>query len=143
MPTFDHDYAESLIKRLRAPLPSITQRAHLAHHFTRTLQYSRGLGPLVPDRSSWFSRSLLKPLVLMKLLPVIEVLTDNFENLRFFADESTAIDHLAEELHLYLALVQADEITPAVHPHLGPFSIDDWARWHVAHFEHHLTTVNG
>jgi len=146
MPTFDHDYAEGLIKRLRgqnSTIPSNTaSKTRLAHHLTRTLQYSRGRGPHVPDSSSWFSRGLLKPLVLMRLLPVVEVFSDVCEDLSPPADESAALEHLADELHLYLALVQADEFMPAAHPYLGPFSIDDWARWHVAHFEHHLNFAN-
>lgn len=143
MPSFDHNYAEELLRRLSNHSNSCADRQNacgsVAHHFYLTLQYSRGLGPTLPDSSTWLSRSIIKPLVLSRILPVVEIFGPNTPfAIEQNSDGKTYLSCLAKELEVYLSLVQADELEPVPHPKLGPFEIDDWARWHVAHFEYHL-----
>lgn len=148
MQSFDHNYAEELILRLSSH-PGVrgadlqNTGGSLAHHFCVTLQYSRGLGPVLPDSSTWLSRSVLKPLVLSRILPIVEIFGQNALLPRPEKhDDKADLSRLANELEIYLSLVQADEFVPVPHPKLGPFGIDDWARWHVAHFEHHLKQLS-
>ena len=145
MQSFDHDYVEKLIGRLSA-LGGVPRRKllplsvdALAEHLSETLRYSMGRGPSLCDRSTWFSRTVRKPLVLSGILPVAEVMDHRVATLSARSRwDGTAIETLHAQLEEYLGLVQADELEPAPHPELGPFDIDDWARWHVVHFEHHL-----
>lgn len=142
MQHFDGDYVEWVLERMgRAPRPSTGEvcpaavMAHLRHSVERSL----GRVPREPFRGTWFSVRVLGPLVLGGWLPfpeddaVIPLLSDGA-----MEGETAALKAVLEE---YLALVQADELPPGTHPLYGPLDVAGWERFHLRHFEHHLSRL--
>lgn len=143
MQHFDGDYVEWVLERIgRAPRRSSTGEvspaavmAHLRHSMERSL----GRVPPEPFRGTWFSMHVLGPLVLGGWLPFPEdgvgmpPLSD-----AAMERETAALKAVLEE---YLALVQADELPTGTHPLYGPLDVAGWERFHLRHFEHHLSRL--
>ncbi len=140
MRSFDHDYADELIERLRQipegakPQWGSMTREQLYAHLADVLRYSMGRGGPPEDQSTWFSRHLVKPLFLSGLLRIPK-------NIKVPGLESMPdgdLETLQAVLEDYLHMVQAGELEPCPHVYFGMLDVDSWARMHVAHFEHHL-----
>ena len=145
MREFDHDYVDEMMRRLSnlrpdtKPLWGQMSAPSMVQHVITAMRYSMGQGGRVPDGSTWFTRNIIRPLLLHGLVgiprgyrppQVWETL-----HLALPGDDTETLHALLEE---YLALVQAGELVPPPHPVLGPIGIDGWARLHVMHFEHHM-----
>jgi len=143
MEHFDHDYLDRLLFRLGLIEPSAKPAwgrmtpPGLVAHFAEALLYSMGRLGQLPDAGNWFTRKVLKHAILRGLVAIPRnVQAPPYAG----ADERAAADKdaLHALLEEYLALVQAGELAPQRHPLFGPLTIDEWARLHVRHFEHHL-----
>ena len=145
MQHFDHDFVTNVVERLKA----LAESTHpswgrltpdgLICHLADTLRYSMGRGPTLIDRSTWFTRRILGPLVLHGLLPIPKnvkaAIPEEGQEWRSPPSDLETLHALLEE---YLTLVQAGELIPPPHPAFGNIGIDGWARMHVLHFAHHL-----
>lgn len=144
MKDFDHDYVEDLLERLKSikldarPAWGSLTRDGVIAHFTDTIRYSMGrLGDLT-DGSNWLSRSILKFLILNRIVSIPKnVKAPPYENNPAFA-RGGDLETLHAVLDEYLNLVQAGELEPKPHPFFGELGVDGWARMHVLHFEHHF-----
>lgn len=146
MQHFDTDYAERLCERLksipedRQPLWGTLTRRALIEHFVWALRHAMGRSLAVPECGTWFTRTIIKPLILNGLLSIprnIQLpkqLTSQGIQMREPGDMET-LQALLEE---YLSRIQDDDLVPYPHPFFGKMEIDEWDRLHVIHFEHHL-----
>lgn len=144
MDHFDHDYLDRLLFRLGRIKPEATPAwGHMTPpgvvaHFAETLLYSMGRMGQLPHNGNWFTRKLLKPAILGGLVAIPK----NVQAPPYASPAKRPpadMDTLHTLLEEYLALVQAGELAPQTHPLFGPLTIDEWARLHIRHFEHHLT----
>jgi hypothetical protein len=143
----DHDYVEEVVGLL-AGLPAgarprwgTMNRDQLIEHFNWAVRYPMGRAAPVPDVSGWFTRRVVKPVLLSGLVPMPrnvrlpKALARQGVTLR----EPGDLETLHAVLEEYVALVQADELQPRPHPVFGPLGVDEWDRLLVLHFEHHLS----
>jgi oxepin-CoA hydrolase/3-oxo-5,6-dehydrosuberyl-CoA semialdehyde dehydrogenase len=141
---FDHDFVEEVVRRVSRLRPD-TKPAwgamtppEMIGHLIESIQYSMGRGPNFAIETNWFKRRLLAPLVLNGILKIPK-------NIKAPRPPDAGpipagdVETLHAVLEDYLALAQADELTPAPHPAFGVIGVDGWAKMHVHHFEHHLT----
>ncbi len=137
---FDHDYAEEVLERLSSIPPDAKPRwggltrEQLYAHLTNALRYSMGRSGEPMNHSTWLSRNIIGPLILHGLLRIPKNV--RIPGLGDIPDGS--LETLQAVTEDYLNLVQADEFDPFPHVYFGDLGVDDWARLHVAHFEHHL-----
>jgi hypothetical protein len=106
-------------------------------HLIGSIRYSMAKAPLQPDRSNLLTRAVVRPLLLAGLVPMPKNLSAERRGLTTLSAPGD-VETLHAVLEEYLGLVQTGELSPPAHPALGPMSVDDWARIHVVHFEHHL-----
>ena len=143
MQHFDGDYVEWVLERigraLRRSLTGEVSPAAVMAHLRHSMERSLGRVPPEPFRGTWFSMHVLGPLVLGGWLPFPEdgvampPLSD-----AAMERETAALKAVLEE---YLALVQADELPTGTHPLYGPLDVAGWERFHLRHFEHHLSRL--
>ena len=143
MRSLDHDYVEEVMARLgriqadAQPAWGALTRDRLVAHLVGAVRFSMGRLGAMPDQGTWFTRRIMKPLVLNGIVRIPK----NVRTRGAARQTPGGIDNL-ETLHAlleeYLQLVQADELTPPPHPIFGPLDVDEWAKMHVRHFEHHL-----
>lgn len=141
---FDHDYVADVIRRLSSIRPDATPAwgtltpQGMVAHLADTVRYAMGRGGSLPDSSSWFSRNIVRPLILSGMVRIpknIKAPEPLKRDPRLSGGDIETLHALLDE---YLSLVQAGEFDPKPHPYLGDIGIDGWARMHVLHFEHHL-----
>lgn len=141
MEEFDHDYVTRLLFRLgqlkqdaRPKWGKMTAQ-DMVRHLAQSLKYSMGRLGRLTDRSNAVTRRIVKPTILNRIVSIPK----NLKGMPLSADaESENLETLHALLEEYLALVQAGELHPSPHPVLGPMDVDEWARLHVLHFEHHM-----
>lgn len=142
MSLFDHDYVAEVVRRLGQLGPDAQPswgsftRADLVRHLAAAIRFSMGKGRPVEDRSTWWRRNVVAPLIMRGVLRLPRNVT--FPQMNAAVREQDDLETLHALLEDYLNLVQADELRPAIHPHFGDIGVDGWARLHVVHFEHHL-----
>ena len=126
MRAFDHDYAEEVIARL-ARIPENAQprwgrltRDQLYAHLTNALRYSMGRSGEPLNKSTWYSRNVIRPLLFLGVLripknvkiPGLEKIPDgDLETLQAVMDD-------------YLNLVQSDELEPYPHIFFGELDVN-------------------
>ncbi len=146
MQHFDSDYGAEVIARIsripdgQRPRWGTLRREDLPGHFIWALRHAMGASDRIPDCSNWRLRVLVKPLVLLGVLPMPRNLhlPQALEDQGIKPIDGGSIETLQAVMDKYLHLVQADELAPAAHPFFGPLDVDGWDRLHVCHFEHHL-----
>ncbi|HDP34636.1 MAG TPA: DUF1569 domain-containing protein [Candidatus Hydrogenedentes bacterium] len=146
MQHFDSDYGEQLLERITripedaTPRWGAMRRKDLIEHFVWVLRHAMGRSNRVPDCSNWFSRSIIKFMILNGIAPIPKNthLPALLRNQGVTLQETGDLETLQAIIEEYLHLVQADELTPAPHPYFGPLTVDDWDKLHIRHFEHHL-----
>lgn len=144
MRAFDHDYVLEVVRRVENLKPSakpawgVMAPAEMVGHLVETLRYSMGRGQEYEDIGNWFTKVVLRRLLRWGLLRIPK----NIKAPRAPGMPPTPAPSDAETLHAvleeYLSLVQAGELAPVRHPVLGDLDVDEWARLHVLHTEHHL-----
>jgi hypothetical protein len=112
----------------------------LVEHLTWILRHSMGRSLHVPDYSTFFARTVAKKMTLcgLRSLPKNMTLPAHLVKQGIVNREEGDLESLQAVMEEYLALVQAGEFEPAPHPYYGIMTIDEWDRFHVLHFEHHL-----
>jgi hypothetical protein len=144
MRTFDHDYAEEVLTRLKnvpqdaTPCWGYLTRDQLYAHLTNALRYSMGRSGEPVNNSNWFSRNIIRPLLLWGVLRIPKNV--KIPGLDQIPDGD--LETLQAVIEDYLSLVQADEFEPYPHIFFGELDVDKWGRLHVVHFEHHLRQFN-
>lgn len=141
---FDHDFVVEVIGRFQRVKSDAKPRwgaltaDRMVAHLIDSVRYSMGKAGNLPDRSNWFTRRVLGPLILRGIVRIPRNVKgstlDGFSTPAAQADVET----LHAVLEDYLSLVQAGELEPKPHPVFGAIGVDGWARLHVLHFEHHL-----
>ena len=146
MRDFDGDYIDEAIARLEAieadarPRWGRLDRDGLIEHLIWALMHSMGRSHKVPFMGNALTLWVIGPLVTRGFLPIPKnlQLPKRFRKEGITAREPGTLEDLKDLLRTYLALVQADELEPALHPGFGDIGVDGWARMHVLHFEHHF-----
>lgn len=146
MQHFDSDYAERLCARLQAipadaePLWGKLRRPGLIRHFVWSIKHAMGRSTAVPDCSTWFTRQVLKPLLLKRYvaIPRNVRLPEQLSRQGIETAEPGDLETLQALMEEYLRRIQDDDLVPYPHPFLGKLDIDEWDQLHVLHFEHHL-----
>ena len=151
MDHFDSNYAQQLIERIKqipedaVPLWGVMKRKELIEHFIWSLQHIMGRSTRVPDFGTWFSRAILKKLIINGIVPIPKnaTLPPQLAERGVVAKEPGDLETFHAIVEEYLQLVQADELVPAPHfaqidPFFGPLTIDEWDKLAIKHFEHHL-----
>ena len=146
MQHFDHNYIDHVMTRLARveaqapPLWGRMDRAAMVRHLADLVRYSMGQGAPLADKSTWITRRVVAPLLMHGLVRIPKNIQAT-DQPRFELDEILEPNpdkYLLRMMQEYLDAVQADEITPHVHPAFGHVGIDGWSKLHVAHFDHHL-----
>ncbi|MFA6244529.1 MAG: DUF1569 domain-containing protein [Candidatus Hydrogenedentales bacterium] len=144
MRAFDHDYVVEVVRRVERVKPFANPAwgtltpPEMVGHLVETLRYSMGRGEPYEDVGSWFTKHVLRRLLRWGLLRIpknIQAPRAPGMGPRPRPSDSETLHAVLEE---YLGLVQAGELTPVQHPILGNLDVDEWARLHVLHTEHHL-----
>ena len=146
MPRLDRATADGFLDRLATLTPGTAPRwgkmnsAQVIGHLNAVVRYTMGELPALPDRSTWFSRWVFKPLIVHGLVAIPH-------NVKIpsrpgkpdpVVPEGT-LDQLRATIDEYLARSARGDLGPAVHPFFGVLSAATWAKFHYRHFEHHLT----
>ena len=145
MRSFDHDYVNDVIERLGRIEPNakpawgtLTPQG-MIRHLVEAVRYSMGKGPKIAYTGNWFVRRVIAPLIINGILKIPKnIKAPPFRDPNrppIPPDDLETFHALLEE---YLALIQADELEPEVHPGFGDIGVDGWAKLHVVHFEHHM-----
>lgn len=143
---FDGDYAEEIVDRLgkirkdAQPRWGELNRDGMIEHLIWALRHSMGRSRTIPFVGNCFTRYVARPLILAGAMPLSRN-SRAFQTLQrqgLQTREPGDLETLHALVEEYLGLVQADELQPAPHPTLGRLDIDEWDRFHVIHFEHHL-----
>jgi len=119
-------------------------KSAMINHFIWMLRHSMGRSFLVPDYSTFLSRTLSKKLVLsgVRALPKNRCLPAHLCKQGISDQETGDLETLQALMEEYLDLVQTGDLEPAPHPRYGRLTIDEWDRLHMLHFEHHLQQFN-
>lgn len=143
---FDGDYVDEVVYRLGglrgdvSPRWGRLTRDALIEHLIWSVRHSMGRSRRIPFVGNCFTRYVARPLVLAGAvsLPKNLALPAELRARGIDTREPGDLETLQAILEDYLGLVQADELRPAPHPTFGRLNIDEWDRFHVIHFEHHL-----
>ena len=146
MQTFDHDYAETLVERLRA-LPEDTKPRWgsltppgMVRHVTNLMRYSMGKGEECPFTGNWFSKNVIGPLLvngIMRMPKNVKVRGMKMDQAQL-APLAGEVETFHAVLDEYLDAVQSGALLPKIHPYFGDLGVDGWAKCHVMHIEHHM-----
>lgn len=139
---FDHDYKRELIERLRKLEPDTAPQwgrmtaDDVIPHFAFVVRYSMGNGKPV-FFGSWLTRGVLRPLIFSGIVKIPKNVKMPMPD--YSTETVRTPDALNGLLDEYLAAVESGDLRMNPHPAFGDIGIDGWARFHVKHFEHHLT----
>ena len=145
---FDHDYLGDVINRLQRvepdakPLWGTLTPSRMIAHLIDAVRYSMGKAGNIPDKSNWFTRRILAPLILRGIVKIPKNVKGATPDGPVTPPNQADLETLHAVLEDYLALVQAGELEPKPHPLFGHVGVDGWDRLHVLHFEHHLRQFN-
>lgn len=146
MPRLDRATADRILERLAALTPETAPRwgkmnsAQVLGHLDAVVRYTMGELPPMPDRSTWQSRWVFKPLIIYGIVSIPH-------NVRIpsrpgkpdpVVPEGT-LEQLGASLDEYLVRAKNGSLPPAIHPFFGVLSASTWTKFHYRHFEHHLT----
>jgi len=147
MATLDRKLAAQIIQSLEALDPD-TKPAwgemnvpQLLGHLTVVVLYSTGTGPELPYKGNWMTRNIFRHLVLYGIVPIpkgIRVPRPVGMKERPKPPEAS-LDDLRTALDTWNAGREAGTLPKALHPFFGNLGPGEWARFHGAHFKHHLT----
>ena len=139
---FDRDYAEDIIRRLKALPPDRKPKwgrmaaTDLVPHLTQTMLYSMGRRGKRPFVGNWITLHIVGPLVLNGWVPMLK----NVQLGPAAAPDATGytLETLQAALDDYMAAVETGALHPEPHPLFGDIGVDGWAKMHSRHFAHHF-----
>lgn len=140
---FDNDYVREVIGRLGRVAPDARPRwgsmspEAMTMHLVGAIKYSMGRLPYQSGKRRWFIVRVVRPLLLQGWIPMPRNVNVERQGFRTFTAPGDA-ETLHAVLEEYLGLVQTGELSPPPHPVFGELTVDEWARLHYIHFEHHL-----
>jgi hypothetical protein len=146
MPAFDHRFAQNVIKRAetiptdKKPEWGNMNRNQMFGHLYDVFEYCMGRAGEMPDKSSFKTRYIFRPLVfsgIVKIPKNVRVPRPKDSDREMFKRE-VELDELRAKMDEYLACCQAGDLDPPRHPFFGDLGIDGWAKFHVRHMDHHL-----
>lgn len=147
MKTFDHDYVQEISLRLDKIAPDAKPRwgsmtpSVMMDHLGKTVRYSMGKAPHLPVVGKWHVRNIIGPLMINGLIKLPK--NAKMPRAARTAMEQTPVTGDAETLQAvmeeYLHAIATGDIDPPPHPVFGSIGVDGWAKFHIRHFEHHLT----
>ena len=139
-------FAEEIIKKLERvdpgakPIWGKMTAPQMIGHLRKVLQYTMGEGPSMPFRGNWFSRHVLRHLIVHQVVAMPKNVRlprpKGMKDMPPPAEATTG--ELLETLHEYLERHQRQELPSRVHPFFGELGPEAWNKLHVAHFKHHL-----
>ena len=131
----DTEFAQECITRIRKIPDDAKPVEHLLFTMKNTLKPGR-----IPDASTWFSRNVLRWLLLWGIAPIPKnvQLPAQYRKRGITFREPGDLEDLEAALEKYLQLVQTGDFAPPNHPILGKIGIDGWSVFHVRHINHHL-----
>jgi len=156
MPDFNRPYVDKVLDRLAhikkdaKPQWGKLSRDKLYGHLNEVLHYSMGERPTLKDKSTPFLRRIVKPLILNGILaiPKGRKLPDidhhyradkKFANLPHPNDPpECSLEELRGTFAEFLNRYETKKLAPKPHPYFGKFTADEWCKFHMAHFRHHL-----
>ena len=136
---FDDTFVADTTRRLedlpadKKPLWGLLTAPGLLGHLTEAVRYSLGLQGDIPQHDTFVSRNIIRPLILNGVIPIpkgvmgveLPFETGDLETLKLAMSE------------LVDALEQKKSVNKP-HPLFGPLTVNQWERFHVLHFQHHL-----
>lgn len=139
-------YADDIIARLSALPPDATPKwgkstlPQVLGHLADTVRYTMGRGPDLPFKGTWKTRVVYRFLIVNQIVAIPHNIRiprpDGKKGTIAFRDGD--VDDLKGVLDEYLARIDAKDLPSRMHPFFGVLSANDWRRFHVAHFTHHL-----
>jgi len=142
----NEQFANHILEQLATLAPDVRpqwgkmNRAQLFGHLRSVLQYAMGEGPAMEFRGNWNSRYLFRPMILHGLVAMPRnVRVPRPKGMKEHPQPPEAtFEEFEAALGEYVRRHQAGEIAPQMHPFFGLMDRRDWARFHRAHFRHHL-----
>lgn len=122
------------------PLWGKMNRDQLYGHLALVMKHMVGDTPPLPFKGNFVSRHIFRRLILLGLVEIPH-------NVRLpkpkGADKhpeppTCALADVEQALSEYLDRAEAGTLPQAMHPFFGPLTVNEWRRFHVAHFKHHL-----
>lgn len=140
---FNSEFIDQIITRLqslpldRSPLWGSLTAPGVLGHLTESLRYSLGHEGDMPSRATFVTIRIVKPLILggvLKFPKGVKGVALPFET----GDVGT----LRATMEEFRDTLESGSKQPKPHPIFGPLTLDEWARFHVLHFKHHMTQFN-
>jgi len=146
MPKFDRAFAEEKLQRL-ASLPADAQpawgkmnRDELYGHLRVVMLHMLGKGPALPFRGNWKSRYIFRPLILSGIVAIPQniKLPRPVGAPKDMPAPTCTFDELRAAVLSYVDGIEKGTLKPAMHPFFGELPVEDWRKFHVHHFKHHM-----
>jgi len=145
MTHFDHDFAELVHDRAGRiapdgrPLWGKMSRDQMFAHLCGVFEYCMGRRGVMPDRSSFYSRNILGPLIVNGIIKIPKnVKVPRPREDRDKPLPECSLDTLKTTMGEYMAKTQAGELDPPRHPFFGELGVDGWAKFNTRHIDHHM-----
>lgn len=146
MPRFDQAYITHIVEKLGTlgldakPLWGTMNRAQVLGHLNATVCYTLGQGKEMPFKGNWKSRRVFKPLILNGIVAIPKGVKiprpPGVGKEQMFPDAT--LEQLQASLEVALQQFRSGAVQPRMHPFFGMLTGREWARFHVAHFTHHM-----
>jgi len=147
MARLDRTFSERIVQSLEgldagtAPRWGKMNVPQLLGHLTLTVLYSTGAGPEIPYKGNWTTRNVFRFLVLYGVVPIPKgVRVPRPKGMKEQPEPPEAtLDDLRTALDTWNARYEQGDLPRQLHPFFGELTPNEWARFHAAHFKHHLT----
>lgn len=146
MPAIDPPYVDKVEAALsdlpadRSPAWGKMTPAQMMGHLRMTVMYTCGAGPDMPFRGNWKSKMLFKPLVLNGIVAIPHnVKLPRPKGVKELPPPPEAtVNDVVESMRTFLDNLHGGKLSTRMHPFFGPLTPKAWAKFHHAHFTHHL-----
>ena len=139
---FDEAFVAAAAERLAALPPEQApdwgsmRPPQVLAHLTTAVRYSLNKEALTPDEGGFMGHHIAKRLILGGLIK----LPKGAKAPKFYAAgaKEGSADALKSESIEFVQGYGARTLEPPAHPFFGPLTLDEWAKLHRTHFDHHL-----
>ena len=115
-------------------------RDQLFGHLALVMRHMLGQTPPLPFKGNWVTQNVFRHLVVNGIveiphnvrLPRPKGADKNIE------PPTCALEDLERALNEYLDGIENGSLPQAMHPFFGNLTVDEWRRFNIAHFKHHL-----